>query len=142
MCRGNPPFPEFSVELDGAIHRAQQINLVEGLLQEVDGAVFHGTNTGGYVAVAGDKDDGRVESPVGHAFLKSEPIHARHLDVEHDASWLFGRGLLEIGLGRLEGPDQVARGPKQPGQCRPNTLVVVHHVDRRLTLKGSGSYVH
>ncbi len=104
--------------------------------------MFHGTNAGGYAAVGGDKNNGRVESPFGHAFLKSEAIHARHPDVEHDTSWLFGGGFREIGLGRLEGPDRVARRPKQPGQRRPNTLVVVHHVDRKLTLKCGSSCAH
>ncbi len=141
-CTGMPLLRELHVHFDRSNHRIQQILIVEGLLQEVDGTEFHRTNTGGYVTVGGDEDDGRIKSPVRHTFLKGEAIHARHPDVEHQAAWLIRGGLSEIGLGRLESPDGVARGPKQPGQRRANTLVVVHHVDGELTLKCGSSCAH
>ncbi len=141
-CIGTPPLPELRVDYDRPIHCTQQILFFEGFLQEVHGTVFHGANAGGYVAVGGDEDDGCFESPVGHAFLKSEAIHARHLDIEHNTSWLFRGSLREIGLSRVECFDGVACGTEQSRQRRPNTLVVVDHVDRKLPLKGGGSCAH
>ena len=89
-----------------------------------------------------DKNDGRVESPAGHVFLKSEAVHARHPDVEHDTSWLLRGGLSEVSLGRLEGAHRMPRGPKQPGQRRSHARVVVHDVDRRTPLKRGSSCAH
>ena len=49
----------FARVVEHALDQGQQLGFVEGLLDEVEGALFHGVHRHGHVAVAGDEDDGQ-----------------------------------------------------------------------------------
>ena len=49
----------FARVVEHALDQGQQLGFVEGLLDEVEGALFHGVHGHGHVAVAGNEDDGQ-----------------------------------------------------------------------------------
>ena len=91
-------FAQLAVLGDGALDAVEQVLLAEWFLQEIEGAMLHGFDGHGDVAVPGhedDRDDGATQIQL---LLKLEPAHAGHADVENQAALL--RGL----IGRREIP--------------------------------------
>ena len=76
--------------LHGALDELLKLWLLEGLLDEVHGALLEGLHSLGHVAVAGDENDGQVDSSGRKDFLRFHSAHARHADVKYDAAGFGG----------------------------------------------------
>jgi hypothetical protein len=57
-----------------ALDQADQFFFLEGLLDEVHRAFFHGVDRHGHVAVAGDEDDGQRRLALDQAVLQLQAV--------------------------------------------------------------------
>src|SRR5580704_15751208 len=62
--------PPGTVLFQRDLNRIQQVLVAERLGQELDGSRFHGSHRHGDVAVAGDKDDGNMNTSLSQLALK------------------------------------------------------------------------
>ena len=77
--------PRLGVTFDGTADRREQMVVVERFFEEVDRTRFHGTDTGGHVAVAGDEDDREIVSCLRQLVLQIEPSQSGESNIEHEA---------------------------------------------------------
>jgi hypothetical protein len=78
----------------------EQLLLVVGLLQEIDGTCTHGLDRQRHIAVPGDEDHRQDRADLVEPLLQLDAAHARHTDVEHQAARVF----------RLVGEQELRRG--------------------------------
>ena len=85
LARG-PIAPGVDVLFEGLIDEIEQGLLLEGLFEEIDGAILERANGGCHVTMAAEKDDGNLHSPLGEALLQFRTAHAWHAHVEYQAA--------------------------------------------------------
>ena len=118
--------------INGPVDGVEQVLLVEGLLEEVQGACLHGAHAHRDRAVAGDKDDGQLDARHGQFILQLETADFRHPHIENQAS----RFLPVTGLQKLRGGGKgfcrEAHGLNEPLQGPPDGRIVVDDENDRL----------
>src|SRR5262245_53553814 len=106
----------------------EQLLILEGLLEEVQGAFLHGPDAGRDRRVARDEDDWHCLLGPAQGCLELEPAGAGQPDVEHETRRAIGGIVLQKGLGRGERLHLEPEGADHPGQRPADRLVVVDHV--------------
>lgn len=125
------------VPVEGAGDGVEELDVVERFEEEIDGAVFHGADASGDIAVAGDEDEGQRGALFAQARLEVEAGEARHPEVEDEASGAGVEATVgEETCGRRERLGVVAGGFEQAGQAASDRVVVIDDED------GGGGWVH
>jgi hypothetical protein len=106
--------------------RSQQLLVVKGFLEKIDGKGTESFPGRGDVTVPSHDDDRQVATQLRQALLQREPVHAGHPDIEQDAaSPILPEGLQE---GRSIGKDgnPVIVDPQEQAQRVTDGGIVVH----------------
>src|SRR5262245_10885390 len=109
--------------------RFEQLLALDGLGQEVRGALAHRADALGDVDMARQEDHGQAVATLGHGLVELESARAGHAHIEEDAAGPVAGGLeKEVSSGAV-GPDLVSARTEQPRDGRPKGRVVVDDVD-------------
>jgi len=81
-----------------AFDGAQQLVLVERLLEKIDGAALHGLHAHRHVAESSDEDGGHGAVGLEERGLKVETAGAGQANIEHEARHSIGQVVGEEGL--------------------------------------------
>ena len=76
--------------------------VIRRLLDEIQGAGFHGPQNHGDVAMAAQQNDGWMYRHGLEVVQEFQPIHPGHAHIEQQATWCVGFPRFEKPLGRLE----------------------------------------
>src|SRR5690606_14347387 len=90
---------------DGAVYRVQELVELNGLGEEIDGALQHRTHGGANVPVPGDEDDGASTAGEAQPALHVEARQIRHEQVDNQAR----------GGERIDVVEERAGGRQEPG---------------------------
>src|SRR5882672_1614237 len=104
-------------------------DFLEGLLEEVVGALLDRLDRGGDVAVPRDHQHGRVRVLGAHGLQDLQPVHARHLDVEEDRVGVLAAQHLDPGLPGPGLEALVSLVLEDHAQRFPDRLLVVDEQD-------------
>ena len=126
-----------ALALEGLLEHEQEIVVLEGLLDVVEGADLHGRDGRLDRAVGGDDDDGRQRVDPLDPPQDLDPVHPRHEEVEQDDVEGLGRELLERLLARARDLDLVALRGQELGQDVVDDRLVVDDVDDAFAAHGS-----
>ena len=113
-----------------AFDQVQELCFLEGFLDEVHGAVFHGLHGHGHVAMTRDEHDGQGRLAFDQPSLELHAVHATHANVRNQASDFARVVAAQEGLGRLVTAHPVVFAFKQPLQRITDGFVIIHDVDR------------
>jgi len=116
------------VELERLDHQVDQVVVVEGLLDEIVGAVLEGRDRHRDVAVAGQEDHRQRAGPLAQGVEAGQAVHAAHADVQHDAAPPVGLPGGQEVLGRGPAAALDSAGLEQPLEGVADCFVVVDDV--------------
>ena len=115
-----------------ALDQADQLVFLEGLLDEIHGALLHRVHRHRHIAVAGDEHHGQRRLALEQAVLQFQPGHAAHADVDDQAGDFARVVAREEGFGGVEAANAVVLAFEQPLQRIAHGLVVVDDIDGAL----------
>ena len=115
--------------LHGALDELLELRLLEGLLDEVHGALLEGLNRLRHVAVTGDEDERSINAAPEQMVLHVGTRHAGHSQVaKNDGGNIFIE-LGNEGLSAFIVLNAVVRGLEKPFDRFTNICVVIDYVD-------------
>ena len=120
----------FGITSDCALDCREELIARRGFGEEILRAAAHRLDSGGNIALASEKDDGKGIVRLGQGGLELEAIQARHSQIGHNAAGNLGRKPREKGLPGLERFDLIATGAKGPGEGAQECAVVIHDKNR------------
>ena len=115
--------------LQGAAHQGEQLVVVEGFLQVVEGPLLDGAHRRGDAAVGGHHHHLAVPSPGAQAGHRLETVPTRKGEVhQHEVGRILGDGA-QTGLAGLHRPRVEPLFPQQEGHDLPDAGLVVDDED-------------
>src|ERR1700727_3095939 len=115
------------------LDRGEQNLVLGGLLQEIEGAAFHGENGCLDISLPGDDNDRWNESSGPEPRLHLQSADAGHLDVQENAAAQKMRRLEQKGVwGRIGNGGESYRSEEWP-EREMHRRIVVDHMDRPLS---------
>ena len=142
VCQLRPQGPVFQHQaalLGGSPHAVDQAVGRVGLLEEVVGALAHGLDRHGYVAVPGDEDHRQVGIELDEPPQQSETVHAGQPHVRDDDARELRAERRLGGLRGRESPHLEARELQALRVGAPHLLVVVDEDDACAGRRGHGA---
>ncbi|CCE10654.1 hypothetical protein BRAS3843_520170 [Bradyrhizobium sp. STM 3843] len=130
-----PPQP---IARDGPLHGIDELPVLDGLDEIVDGPRLHRPGARSCFVLCGQKQQGRSSPDPRLLRLKREAAHAGQLDVQHDAMGWTGLASPEKLFGRMEELDRQTCRPEQAAQFPSVGFVTVDDRNERL-VGGHGS---
>jgi len=112
-----------------ALDQAHQFVLLEGLLDEIHGAFFHGVDRHGHIAMSGDEHDGQGGFAFDQTVLQFQSGHAAHADVDDQAGHFARVVAAQEGFSGIEAAHPVVLALEQPLKRITHRLVIVNDVD-------------
>ncbi len=119
--------PPGAIALDPRLDRIEQMLLMQGLGQELDGAGFHRPHRHGDVAVTADEYDGKMDVRFHQRTLELQSARTRQSDVEYDATGCVGAFALKEFLRRPKRPRLQADRAKKIFERVTHGCVVVDY---------------
>ena len=113
------------IEFHGADDSVHQLIVVEGLLDEIEGALLHGGHGERYVTVAAQENHWQPRAALAQQIEELQAAHAAHAHVEHQAAAQVPAPVNEKGFRRRPGARIDMARAKQPGEGVADGLVVV-----------------
>ena len=104
--------PLEAILLDGDVNGFEQILVVHRFGEEIQSAALHRLHAHGDVAVAGEKNDGKLAAFRRQSLLQLQAIQAGHRDVEHETAG----GAAVVSFKEL--PGRTERGDVKPGRAQ------------------------
>src|SRR5215510_138157 len=92
----------FTIQIDAFFHSVNQVLVTQRLGKKADRATLHRFDRHGDIAMSGDENDGKTATSFGQFTLKIQSTQARHLHIQHQASWSIRHWSGQELLGRRE----------------------------------------